>query len=191
MKRTTKSKKSRAPKGRGRGQSYERSISRLLSLWFTHGERDDCYWRTSGSGGRFSRGEASKYTSGDIACEHPDGMSLVEVFSIELKRYDDFDLFDLIMPYKKRKKGSAIPNDIKLFWKQCADDAQKADKYPWLIMKRNRYKDCMMMSLSFMKATKGQFPYISWQGNFVCHLEHFLEVTNPEVLISTVKNFGI
>jgi hypothetical protein len=162
MKRTSRvKKKSRAPKGRGRGQSYERSTSRLLSLWFTHGERDDCYWRTSGSGGRFSRGEASKYASGDIACEHPDGMALIEEFSIELKRYDHLDLFDLIEPLKKRKQGQSMPNDIKHFWQQCSEDALKADKYPWLIMKRNHYKDYMIMSLSFMQASKGGF--VTWQ----------------------------
>jgi len=178
------------PKGRGRGHNYERIISRALSLWVTGGERDDCYWRSSGSGGRFSRGKASSYASGDITCEHPIGQELLEVFNIETKRYDKLDLFDLIEPYKKRKKGNPIPNDIKQFWDQCERDAKLAGKNPWLIMKRNFYLDYMIMGLEFMKATKLSFPYVAWKGNFICKLGDFFESTDPKVLVAIKKRFG-
>lgn len=183
-------KKRKPPKGRGRGQSYERKTSRLLSLWFTYGENDSCYWRTSGSGGRFARGESSKHAAGDVGCEHPEGQPLIDVFVIETKRYDKFDLFDLLEPEKKRKKGNPIPNDIKLFWAQVSGDAKQADKSPWLIMKRNNYTDYMIMPLEFMKASKLGFPYLTWQGNFICKLEQFLETTDPRALVAVKLRFG-
>jgi hypothetical protein len=183
--------KRKPPKGRKRGFGYERKIAKLLSLWVTNGESDKVFWRTFGSGGRFARGEASKHACGDICTEDPIGQSLVNVFSIEVKRYDELNLFDLLMPYKKRKKGNPIPNDIKWFWRQCNEDAQKADKNGWLIMKQNYYPAYMIMSISFMKATKEKFSYLTWEGNFICQLEEFIWNTKPEYLISVARNFGI
>jgi hypothetical protein len=190
MKRTTKSKK-KAPKGRGRGFGYEREIAKRLSLWVTLGENSKVFWRTMGSGGRFSRGEASVHACGDICTEDPVGQPLIDAFSIEIKRYDELELFDLIMPYKKRKPGNPIPNDIKHFWRQCQTDASMADKHGWLIMKKNYYPAYMIMSLSFMKASKGGFPYVTWEGLFICQFGQFIQSTHASTLISVVKNFGI
>jgi len=35
-----------------KGGEFERDISRFLSRWWTYGERDDVFWRTSASGAR-------------------------------------------------------------------------------------------------------------------------------------------
>ncbi|MBM3120244.1 MAG: hypothetical protein FJ006_12010, partial [Chloroflexi bacterium] len=58
-----------------KGASFERDISRQLSLWWTHGERDDVFWRSSMSGGRATvrakKGQKTAYQNGDITATDP------------------------------------------------------------------------------------------------------------------------
>ena len=73
-----------------KGGDFEREVSRLLSLWWTEGARDDVFWRTSASGGRAtSRAQAFKrtrYEYGDITFTDPIGKPLLDVTVIEAKR---------------------------------------------------------------------------------------------------------
>jgi hypothetical protein len=71
-----------------KGSKYERQFSVMLSLWWTNGKNDDCFWRTAGSGGRARRRGAQKRTHGqhgDICATHPDGESLTKLLTLELK----------------------------------------------------------------------------------------------------------
>ena len=44
-----------------KGSSNERKLSRQLSLWFTNGESDDIFWRSTNSGGTATiRGKKEK-----------------------------------------------------------------------------------------------------------------------------------
>ena len=72
----------------GKGSQFEREICKLLSMWWTDGERDDIFWRTSQSGGRATsrRGRSTKYQHGDVTFTDPIGAPLIELFTIELKR---------------------------------------------------------------------------------------------------------
>lgn len=84
-----------------KGSSYEREVCKKLSLWWTHGKRDDVFWRSSNSGGRATmRGKAGKRTAGsygDIAATDPIGKPLIDLFTIELKRgYNKCDPITLI-----------------------------------------------------------------------------------------------
>jgi hypothetical protein len=73
-----------------KGADFERDISRTLSLWWSHGERDDIFWRTSMSGGRATvrrkAGKATAYQAGDITATDPIGAPLIKATVIELKR---------------------------------------------------------------------------------------------------------
>jgi hypothetical protein len=37
-----------------KGSSFEREIAKLLSLWWSEGMRDDVFYRSHASGGRFT-----------------------------------------------------------------------------------------------------------------------------------------
>jgi hypothetical protein len=84
-----------------KGADFERDISRTLSLWWSHGERDDIFWRTSMSGGRSTvrakAGKATAYQSGDITATDPIGAPLIKATVIELKRgYKKYCVLDMV-----------------------------------------------------------------------------------------------
>jgi len=73
-----------------KGSSFERTICRELSKWWSFGQRDDIFWRTAGSGGMATnRGKQGLRTfgqAGDIQATDPAGQPLLSMFSFELKR---------------------------------------------------------------------------------------------------------
>ncbi len=73
-----------------KGGSYEREICRRLSLWWSRGENDDLFWRTSGSGARATvRGRKGKRTTnhcGDICSTDASSQPLIQTVIFELKR---------------------------------------------------------------------------------------------------------
>jgi hypothetical protein len=75
---------------KGKGAAFEREICKAMSLWWTGGESDAVFWRTSQSGGRStSRGKKGRSTanqSGDVCATDPVGLPFLEVFSLEIKR---------------------------------------------------------------------------------------------------------
>ena len=66
-----------ANKSKDKGGNFERDICKALSLWYTYGEDDNIFWRTSGSGNRATvrtkKGQKTKYDYGDITFSNPDG----------------------------------------------------------------------------------------------------------------------
>lgn len=73
-----------------KGSSFERETCRLLSRWFTRGERDDIFWRTAGSGARatcrMKSGLMTADSAGDICAMHEIGKPLTRVCLFELKK---------------------------------------------------------------------------------------------------------
>lgn len=73
----------------GKGSSFERLICKQLSRWWSEGERDDIFWRSSQSGGRATQraksGRKTYGSYGDIAATDPIGEPLLRFFTIELK----------------------------------------------------------------------------------------------------------
>ena len=74
----------------GKGEDFERQISKQLSLWWTGGERDDVFWRTSQSGGRATQRAKSDlktaYSYGDITFIDPIGKPFCDLLVLEAKR---------------------------------------------------------------------------------------------------------
>ncbi len=74
----------------GKGSEFERELAKRLSLWWTNGERNDIFWRTSQSGGRATqrskKGETTFGSYGDLTAVDPIGAPLLKMFTIELKR---------------------------------------------------------------------------------------------------------
>ena len=73
-----------------KGFAYEREICKLLSLWWTDGERDDIFWRSSGSGARATtrrkKGKTTANSSTDVVYLDRIGRPLTELLTIEIKR---------------------------------------------------------------------------------------------------------
>lgn len=108
----------RGKRGRGsqKGSAFEREICRTLSLWWTHGKRDDVFWRTAGSGGRGTvrarKGLKTEGMYGDIYAVGKTGRAFLKMFTVEIKRgYPGFRLEDGVFP--ERMTESRLDGKIR------------------------------------------------------------------------------
>lgn len=88
-------------KSNAKGAEFERTICRRLSEWWSAGERDDIFWRTSTSGGRATfrttKGKSTYGQYGDLQATDPVGKPLLELVCFELKcGYPDVSVGDLV-----------------------------------------------------------------------------------------------
>jgi len=129
-------------KGKEKGNSFERAISKELSLFITNNERDDIFYRSQNSGGRFTirdkLGVSTHNQDGDITSMHPDGDIFTEVFSVELKHYKNINIWSIITGVKKSKS-------VLNFWNQTQNTAEKVNKIPILIARQN-YKPILFIT---------------------------------------------
>lgn len=150
-----KNSKSKAGSGKSKGSGFEREVASKLSLWFSDGERDDIFYRSHSSGGRFTmRAKAKKdtaYQSGDITCSDPCGKSLIDKWSIECKTgYGKWDVLDLLDSNQK-------VTQLEQFFKQCSNDAEECGKEPLLIFRRPQRKICICIRRNYFLHLVGLF----------------------------------
>ena len=122
-----------------KGSEFEREMCKKISLWWTHGQRDDVFWRSQNSGGRATvrgrKGQDTHGQAGDIAAVHPCGEPLLQTFAVELKRgYKTADPYRILDGPPKQK--AQIWED----WIGQVQDSQALSGAPyWLIInKRDR-----------------------------------------------------
>jgi hypothetical protein len=122
-----------------KGSAFERDVSRRLSLWWTHGERDDVLWRSDTSGARATtRKKGGKDTAnahGDLAARHPCAFPLLRFFTFELKRgYNRSTIQDLL----DEPEGAAVQTYDGWFDK-AHRTAKHAGSVSWcVIVRRDR-----------------------------------------------------
>lgn len=139
-------------RGKVKGSQFERDLCRKLSLWWTNGERDDVFWRTSSSGGRSTiRSKKGKKTFGqygDIQATDPIGQPLLDLLTIEAKRgYNKATPWDLL---DGSETGSV---QWRKFIKQAQTDAQNAKTPFWVVIhQRDRRKAIIAMPYSLHQA---------------------------------------
>lgn len=123
----------RAGGANGKGASFERKICVALSLWITHGERSDCFWRSSQSGGRatmaFARGVRLDRQAGDLCAIAPEGHALTDVYFFEMKHRASIKLESFLL----HNRGP-----LAEWWKTACAEAKKYNREPVLIAKGNR-----------------------------------------------------
>lgn len=150
---------------KNRGGSFEREIAKLLSKWWTEGERDDIFWRSDASGARFTQrkksGKDTANQAGDLTFSDSIGEILIKNWNIEIKtgyagkskvkdskgndkiilnRWDALDLID-----------SSQKEPILLqMWAQCKRDAGLTNRTPVLIFRRNGRKSCIMFTVKYL-----------------------------------------
>lgn len=122
----------------GKGSQFERDISKLLSKWWTGGERDDVFWRSQQSGGRATqrakKGKGTANQQGDIQAMDPIGQPLIDRVCVELKcGYPKFGI-DCLINSSQRKSF------FMDFVAQCEREEADSKRGFLLIIKQN-FKD--------------------------------------------------
>lgn len=144
--------------GKAKGASFEREVCTLLSLWVSHGERKDLFWRSAMSGGRATirerKGEVTKTQFGDISAVDPLGHCLTDQYYIECKSYKNLALESFIL----KKTGI-----LRQFWDKTRQEAKKYNRKPLLICRQNMYPTFVLDSRPKYSRTPVQlFSYISF-----------------------------
>jgi len=110
-----------------KGSKNERDIAKQLSLWWSHGENPNIFWRTAGSGGRATKvKQPIGHSYGDIGLIDPIGEPLLRMTTFEVKKgySKTIDIMSLI-DTKSQK------NEFSKFWEQACKSAEQADKAGW------------------------------------------------------------
>lgn len=118
--------------GSQKGANNERKVCRLLSLWVTHGKREDVFWRSAMSGGRATvakrKGKMLASQAGDISAVDEAGHILTDYFYIETKHVKSVALDRFIVT----QTGPLVK-----YWKTANLEARSYGKSPLLIVKQN------------------------------------------------------
>lgn len=175
-----------------KGSAFERSICRQLSLWWSEGQDDNLFWRTSQSGGRATtRAKAGKRADkhcGDICALDHVGAPLLRVISWELKRgYGKATIHDLLDRPTKAKQ------QVYEEWIAKADrDRRRAGALYWAIIhQRDRREPIMFfpgrlwVALSEARCLlvhKGPFLSLNMGVDYIegVRLQTFLECVTPQ-----------
>ena len=144
-----------------KGSSYERELCKTLSRWWTKGERDDVFWRSSGSGARAKvRGRAGTQTMGqhgDIAATDPIGAPFIDAFTIEAKRgYSSHTFQDIV----DRPVSSGV-QEWERWFAQAIESSEQAGSITWaIITRRDRRRALLWLPYWVVVALKraGAFP---------------------------------
>lgn len=148
-----------------KGGNFEREIAKRLSLWWSEGKRDDIFYRSHASGGRFTvRRKHNKDTEmqgGDITASDPSGVPLIKNWSIEIKtgygkktdtgvsRWDTLDFLD-------SRQSKPV---LEKMWDQCCRDADLTQRMPILIFRRNNREPCIMFWSYYFNHLVDHFGY--------------------------------
>lgn len=175
-----------------KGAGFERHIAKVLGRWWTNGERDDIFWRTSQSGGRATirkrKGKSTKNQDGDLCATDPIGQPLIDKTTIELKvGYNGWTIKEVI----DKKEG--VHSTLEKFFEQCEREKESQGKDCWwLITRQDRRETLIFMNHQFWKWLKprieipedtsmifilhSKFGYIH-----VMNLDRFLQIVRPEI----------
>jgi len=138
-------KTKKRPNSSNKGSAFERLICKQLSLWWTDGDRDDVFWRTSNSGGRATiRGRQSKETFGqygDIQATDPIGQPLMNACAIECKKgYKQATLSDIIDRPDNLKRKS----EYQKFVEQAITQADAAKAPFWMLITKRDARNILI-----------------------------------------------
>ena len=154
-KKTTKKKATSKKSKANKGSVFEREQCKLWSLWWTHGERNDVFWRSITSGAmatiRSKKGQTAFGQYGDIQATDPIGQPLIDVCTIELKcGYPRASLADIL-----DKKANAAQQQYEAFIEQAMGDAKKSGSFSWMLLFRRMQKDpFIIMPIKLYKKLK-------------------------------------
>jgi len=186
-----------------KGGQFERKVAVDLSLWWSRNRRDDLFWRSQTSGARATtrakRGKDTTGQHGDIAHTHPDGASLMDLVTIEVKRGYQKDTLQDVFDRASTHK----PQTWDVWFEKVHRSHQLAGSFSWmLICRRNRREELILTPSDFYhimlqnSVFKQQpSPLITFKGNVLnsdntltecevhgMHFGQFLRITRPNKL---------
>ena len=196
-----------------KGGEWERDASKLLSLWWTEGERDDVIWRTAGSGARATvRRKVGKGTAnacGDLCYTDEVAKPLFDFMLIECKRgYAKARPSDSInVLYWLDRPTNTNPPLLYRWWHKLDKERQAAGAHHAVILFRRTGKQaCIMMEYElfssmaqYCKNYTGLNLVISlpnkthpWpeEEYVIINLEQFLEWVSPQTITLMLEDYG-
>jgi len=184
----------------GKGSQFERDICRQLSTWWTYGEQDDVFWRSSQSGGRATvrarKGLRTAGSYGDIAALDPIGEPLIKTFTIELKRGNSHgNPADLLDCTGDPKCNSFVKTLI-----QAEEAHKRAKSKSWLIILKRDFKHPVVFFPSDLTGDGGtlfharpslyrspvfrfRVMHLDFMGS---HLDKFLHAVDPATVAEAI-----
>jgi len=160
-----------------KGSAFEREICKKLSLWFSHGERDDLFHRTAGSGAksttRAKKGKTTANSAGDIGYLDAAGKPLIEAVTFELKcGYSRVDTTSLIDTPSRNKKSQ-----LWEFVHQAIESSKNAKSKYWAVIhKRNGKRTLIHFPHSMLKSIRHDY-----YCRFAKYPNGHLQITNIPV----------
>jgi hypothetical protein len=130
--------------GSRKGSAFERLVCVRLSQWFSHGERTDLFWRTSGSGARSTvkakTGQTIANSAGDIRYADIEGKPLIDIVTFELKAgYRESESMALL---------ELLPNRKLTMFGQFIDQAIESSKQVntpyWAVIQKRNQKEILI-----------------------------------------------
>ena len=119
-----------------KGNNFERDCSRMLSLWWTGGKRDDAIWRSASSGALTTVGKGRYLAhTGDFAATDGEAELLFKHVIIEAKRgYNRYSMQDLVdVPV-----GRVSQNPVHEMLIKLVDSCKTQGKLGMLLWKKDR-----------------------------------------------------
>ena len=182
-----------------KGSTFERLICTQLSLWWSHNESDDAFWRSSGSGARATsrfrrKGILTAGQDADLTAVDERGKPFTDLFAIEMKRgYKSWSVMDAV-----DKGARAASQTIEDFLAQACEAAERKNVFPVLIAQKDRHKAIIMVPMEAVNLLQPHIgnvltrldgpTYIQfiYQGRkWILHtLDYFLSVVTPEAIIA-------
>jgi len=122
-----------------KGGAFERWCCKHLSLWVSHGRKEDVFWRSAMSGGRATvggrKGKDLARQAGDITAVASEGHTLTNHYYIECKHVRDLCVHGLWLKYGK----------LFGFWRIACTEARKHRRMPMLIARQNNYPTLVLI----------------------------------------------
>ena len=112
---------------KAKGGAFEREVCKVLSLWVSHGQREDLFWRTAMSGGRATVHGRSVRQCGDVCAVAPEGHHFTDRYYIECKHLKSLNFFGLV-------EGNGF---LLKHWLDTVKKAEQNELIPILIAKQN------------------------------------------------------
>jgi len=131
---------------KSKGSRFERDVAKQLSLWWSGGQRDDIFYRSSSSGARATcRAVKNKNTAnsaGDLSYLDASGKPFLECVAVEIKA---------------GYKGATIPKifsakkpELYDFFDQAQESAIQANVPGWLVIHKQDFQPTMVYMNSWL-----------------------------------------
>lgn len=167
------------PNSKIKGNIFETSACKTISLFLTSGERDDLFWRSSNSGGRQTvrarQGKETYNQAGDLTTTHPDGEMFMSVFVIECKHHKDINLWSLITDTENQT--------LLGWWKTHVKKAEEVSKIPLLIVRQNHKPILWISNSGFRKMLEDYFA-VSYKLKVKCGEADTMYIYSQDMILN-------